>query len=73
MTIATSASAQADDALAATFTPNGVSLSALSALRFQTVTAKLACASRRAMWEPMMPVPSNAMRRSEAVRILYPT
>src|SRR5690349_5449332 len=76
MTMTTSAFSQAADGVSATAAPYCASFSALARLRFHTVVAKPACARRRAMCEPIMPVPRSAMVRGAAMvsardRFLY--
>src|SRR6185503_8303713 len=63
MTMTTSAFAQAADGVSAIVTPYCVSFSALARSRFHTTVGRPACASRRAMCAPMMPVPMSATLR----------
>src|SRR3569623_1424929 len=64
MTMTTSAVSQAADGVAAIVTPYCVSFSALARSRFHTTVGNPACASRRAMCAPMMPVPMRATLRA---------
>src|SRR3569833_4105477 len=63
MTMTTSAVSQAADGVSAIVTPYCVSFSALARSRFHTTVGNPACASRRAMCAPMMPVPIRATLR----------
>src|SRR6185312_6435721 len=63
MTMTASAFSQAADGVSAIDTPYCVSAAALARSRFHTVVAKPACASRRAICAPMMPVPMSATVR----------